>query len=110
MWCLRERQFRQATALESTKRCTNFLGKSFSSLQRAAGFGFMPAVKFAASLFLLCAFALTACNTLATRRSFYRQNKGSGPYTRQLKEGITPKPQEINRPPGTPSPSENSSS
>jgi hypothetical protein len=65
----------------------------------------MAVVKFAASLFLLCAFALTACNTLATRRSFYRQNKGSGPYTRQLKEGITPKPQE-GRPPATPAPTE----
>jgi hypothetical protein len=66
-------------------------------------------VKLAASLLLLLAFSLTACDTLATRRSFYRQNKGSGPYTRQLKDGTTPSPDQA-KPQATPAPKEETAS
>ena len=45
-------------------------------------------MKFASSLLLLCVLALTACNTLATQRSVYRQNKGSGPYSKIIRDGI----------------------
>ena len=47
--------------------------------------------------------SLTACDTLATRRSAYRQNKASGPYTRQLKEGVRPSEQ-TSKPQATPAP------
>jgi hypothetical protein len=44
-------------------------------------------VKFAASLLVLLAFSLTACNTPATRRDLYAPTKASGPYTKWLREG-----------------------
>ena len=47
--------------------------------------------------FLLLAFSLSACNTLATRRDLYGPAKGTGPYTEALYSGtyvygIYPKP------------------
>ena len=47
----------------------------------------MRAVKFAASLLVLLAFSLTACNTLVTRRDLYAPTKASGPYTKWYREG-----------------------
>jgi hypothetical protein len=47
----------------------------------------MNAVKFAASLLLLAAFALTACNTPATRRDLYAPAKASGPYNEWYRHG-----------------------
>jgi len=56
----------------------------------------MRAVK-SALAFLLLAFSLSACNTLATRRDLYSPAKASGPYTEALYSGsyvygIYPKP------------------
>jgi hypothetical protein len=52
-------------------------------------FAFAPIlpVKFAASLLVLLAFSLVACNTPATRRDLYKPNQASGPYTKWLREG-----------------------
>ena len=46
----------------------------------------MRAVK-SALTFLLLAFSLSACNTLATRRDLYAPTKASGPYTEALYSG-----------------------
>jgi hypothetical protein len=46
----------------------------------------MRAVK-SALAFLLLAFSLSACNTLATRRDLYSPAKASGPYTEALYSG-----------------------
>ena len=46
----------------------------------------MRAVK-SALTFLLLAFSLSACNTLATRRDLYSPAKASGPYTEALYSG-----------------------
>lgn len=47
----------------------------------------MRGVKFALPLVLCLAFALTACNTIENRRSFYAPKKADGPYTRSLQDG-----------------------
>ena len=47
----------------------------------------IPPVKFAASLLVLLAFSLTACNTPANRRDLYKPNQASGPYTNWLRHG-----------------------
>jgi hypothetical protein len=54
-------------------------------------------VKFAASLAFASALVLTACNTLVTRRDLYSPSKGSGPYSKIIKEstyhrGVQPQP------------------
>lgn len=67
----------------------------------ACGFAPIRAVKFAVSLIALLAFALTACNTLATRRDLYAPTKASGPYTKWYRQsGPWPHPQA----PATPAP------
>ena len=43
-------------------------------------------VKFAASLLLLAAAALTACNTHATRREMFAPAEASGPYSEALED------------------------
>lgn len=44
-------------------------------------------MKFAAPFLLITTFALTACDTLNTRRSLYAPAKASGPYTEARKTG-----------------------
>ncbi|MEO8352153.1 MAG: hypothetical protein ABI680_10515 [Chthoniobacteraceae bacterium] len=56
-------------------------------------------MKFFVSLLALSAFAFTACNTLATRRTLYSPAKASGQYVDHLRYG-TPltQPQWVDRP------------
>ena len=109
MWCLSTGTFPIAIFQAIENLYTYLLLRSFSPLHLTLRFGCIRPVKFAASLLLLFAFAFTGCNTLATRRSLYRQNKGSGPYTRQLKEGVTPNPTQA-KPRATPFPKETETS
>lgn len=44
-------------------------------------------MKFALPFLLITAVVLTACDTLATRRSLYAPEKASGPYTEAVKTG-----------------------
>lgn len=52
-------------------------------------------MKFVLPLALVAAFALSACNTLENRRSFYRTEKVHGPYTRELEEGTWGNPKTV---------------
>ncbi|MEQ1859741.1 MAG: hypothetical protein ABMA13_07390 [Chthoniobacteraceae bacterium] len=52
-------------------------------------------MKFAASLLILAAFALTACNTLVTRRDLYAPAKASGPYTEARRSGKLPTSEQL---------------
>jgi hypothetical protein len=56
----------------------------------------MRPVKSFLPLFLLVAFALSACNTLNNRRSLYTTQKVHGPYTRQLEEGTWGETKSVN--------------
>lgn len=61
-------------------------------------------VKFAFSLLLLSAFALTACNNLVTRRSTYNEPKASGPYTDARRTGKLPTKEQLIKARTTPRP------
>ncbi len=63
-------------------------------------------MKFAFSLILVAAFALTACNTLVTRRDQYRPAKASGPYTEARRTGKLPTKQQLAAAKATPKPTE----
>ena len=62
-------------------------------------------MKFAASLLLLSAFALTACNNLVTRRGLYSPAKASGPYTEARRTGKLPTKEQLAASRATPKPS-----
>ena len=63
----------------------------------------MPAVKLAAPLFLVSIVFLTACDTLANRRSLYSPAKASGPYTEARRTGQLPSKDQL-KPKATPAP------
>lgn len=56
------------------------------------------------TLILLTAFALTACNTLVTRRDQYRPAKASGPYTEARRTGKLPTKEQLAEARATPAP------
>ena len=61
-------------------------------------------MKFAASLLLLSAIGLTACNNLVTRRDLYSPTKGSGPYTEARRTGKLPTDEQLAAARATPKP------
>lgn len=67
--------------------------------QAGRGFARIGAVKFAFSLLILSALALTACNNLVTRRDMYSPAKASGPYTTARRTGKLPSKEQLNAAP-----------
>lgn len=61
-------------------------------------------VKSVATLLLLSAFALTACNNLVTRRDQYRPANASGPYTEARRTGKLPTQEQLAVARATPAP------
>jgi hypothetical protein len=72
--------------------------------QGTGSFARIRLVKFAFSLLLLSAFALTACNNLVTRRSTYSPAKASGPYTETRRTGKLPTKERLIKARTTPRP------
>lgn len=74
--------------------------------QAGRGFARIGPVKFAFSLLILSAFALTGCNNLVTRRDLYSPAKASGPYTTARRTGKLPSKDQVKAAPAQTKPAE----
>lgn len=99
------RQSRNCENIAPPKLSGAFGSKSeLLSFQRAMSLVRIRLVKSVASLLLLSAFALTACNNLVTRRDQYRPGKASGPYTEARRTGKLPTHEQLAEAQATPTP------